>query len=62
MNIAKYFEEGVALTTNSAQMIIIKRSIDCYSIEIPRNSDFIHRIFISYFSFFTIFAQSLTQY
>ena len=40
MNIAKYFEEGVALTTNSAQMIIIKRSIDCYSIEIPRNSDF----------------------
>ena len=30
--------------------------------KIPRNSDFIHRIFISYFSFFTIFAQSLTQY
>ena len=39
MNIAKYFEEGVALTTNNAQMIIIKRSVDCYSIEISRNSD-----------------------
>lgn len=49
MNIAKYFEEGVALTTNSAQMIIIKRSIDCYSIEIPRNSDS-ERVFVIPFS------------
>ena len=45
MNIAKYFEEGVALTTNNAQMIIIKRSVDCYSIEIPRNSDS-ERVFV----------------
>jgi len=49
MNIAKYFEEGVALTTNNAQMIIIKRSIDCYSIEIPRNSDS-ERVFVIPFS------------
>ncbi len=39
MNIVKYFEEGVALTTNTSQMIIIKKSIDCYSIEISRNSE-----------------------
>ena len=38
MNITKYYEEGVALTTNNAQMIIIKRSVDCYSIEIPEKS------------------------
>lgn len=39
MNIIKYFEEGVALTSNNVQMTIIKRSIDCYSVEISRNSD-----------------------
>lgn len=39
MNIFKYYENGIALKNNDSMLIFIKRSIDCYSIEISKDEN-----------------------